>query len=102
VAYNGRKFDQILNLAHTGEHYLVNMKLGVETDTCNVTIFIDNLTNDKTPSMVVRHVDQMHLNVTPKPNAALNNVPGTTMQERAFRYPLAAKRRFGVTATYNF
>jgi len=101
-AFTGRKFDQIYNLAHTGEQYLVNVKLGVETDAWNFTFFVDNLTDDRSTSTVVRYVDQMNLNVAPNANPALNNVPGTTTQERAMQYPLADKRRFGVTASYKF
>ncbi|MBL8643308.1 MAG: TonB-dependent receptor [Rhodospirillaceae bacterium] len=101
-AYTGRKFDQVYNLAHTGEQYLLNLKLGVENDAWNFTLFVDNLTDDRSVSTIVRYVDQMNLNVAPNANPALNNVAGTTTQERAFQYPLADKRRFGVTASYKF
>jgi len=101
-AYTSRKFDQVFNLAHTGEQYLLNMKLGVESAAWTFTIFADNVFDDRSPSTVVRYVDQMNLNVAPNTNPALNNVPGTTTQERAFQYPLADKRRFGITASYTF
>jgi outer membrane receptor protein involved in Fe transport len=101
-AYTSRKYDQVFNLAHTGEQYLVNVKLGVENDDWNFTLFVDNLTDDRSPSTIVRYVDQMNLNVVPNANPALNNVPGTTTQERAFQTALPDKRRFGVTASYKF
>ncbi|MDX2143780.1 MAG: TonB-dependent receptor [Rhodospirillaceae bacterium] len=101
-AYTGRKFDQVFNLAHTGEQYLLNLKAGLETEAWTFTVFVDNLTDDRSTSTVIRYVDQMNLNVAPNANPALNNVPGTTTQERAFQYPLADKRRFGVTASYKF
>jgi outer membrane receptor protein involved in Fe transport len=101
-AYTSRKYDQIYNLAHTGEQYLLNVKVGVENDAWNFTFFVDNLTNDKSPTTIVRYVDQMNLNVAPNANAALNNVAGTTTQERAFQLGLPDKQRFGVTASYKF
>jgi iron complex outermembrane recepter protein len=101
-AFTGRKFDQVFNLAHTGEQNLLNMKLGVESEAWNLTLFVDNLTDDRTTSTVIRYVDQMNLNVAPNANPALNNVVGSTTQERAFQYPLADKRRIGVTASYKF
>jgi iron complex outermembrane receptor protein len=101
-AYTGRKYDQVLNLAHTGEQNLLNLKVGVESGSWNFTIFADNALDDRSPSTVIRYVDQMNLNVAPNANPALNNVVGSTTQERAFQYPLADKRRFGVTASYKF
>jgi len=101
-AYTGRKYDQVFNLAHTGEQSLLNLKLGLESDAWTFTIFADNALDDRSVSTVIRYVDQMNLNVAPNANPALNNVPGTTAQERAFQYPLADKRRFGITASYTF
>lgn len=103
-AYTERKFAQIYNLAHTGDQYLLNLKVGMETDAWNLTLFVDNVTDDRTPSTVIRFVDQLNLNVPGAPQAspAQVNVPGTTATERGFQYPLASKRKFGVTASYKF
>lgn len=104
LSYTDRKYDQIFDLAHTGEQRLANMSAGVESDHWTVTFFVNNLTDDRTPSSVTRYVDQMNLNVPQHVNAnpAQNNVPGTTTLERAFFYPLANKRQFGITAKWKF
>lgn len=102
VSYASKKYDQVFNLAHTGDRTLVNAKIGVEGENWELTFFVDNLTDDRTPSTVVRFVDLKNLNVAPNANPAQNNVPGTTTQERGFQYPLADKRKFGITARYRF
>lgn len=112
-----RKYDQIYNLAHTGEQFLINAALGFETDHWTASVFVDNLTNDLTPSTVVRYVDQMNLNVpaASNPNPAQVNCgplpfgnpsPAcptlSTTTERAFFLPLASGRQFGMNLSYKF
>lgn len=99
-----KKYDQIYNLANTGEAFLVNAAFGFETDHWTTSLFVDNLTNDLTPSTVVRYVDQMNLNVATasNPNPAQANTPGSTTTERAFFFPLAPGRQFGVNLSYRF
>jgi outer membrane receptor protein involved in Fe transport len=96
VAYNERKYDQIYNLAYNGDQYLANIRMGVEADKWTVTFFIDNLFDDRTPSTVIRYVDQLNI-----PAPATGTVAGTATL-RGFQYPLADKRRFGVTGKYKF
>jgi outer membrane receptor protein involved in Fe transport len=104
ASYTDRKYDQIFNLAHTGEQVLVNMSVGMENDNWSVSLFVNNLTDDRTPSSVTRYVDQLNLNVPQyvNSNPAQANVPGTTTLERAFFYPLPPKRQFGLRASYKF
>jgi len=104
VAFTDRKYDQIFNLAHTGEQILTNLSAGIDSDRWAVTLFVNNLFDDRTPSSVTRYVDQLNLNVPQYTNAnpAQNNVPGTTTLERAFFYPLASKRQIGLTAKWKF
>lgn len=99
-----RKYDQIYNLAHTGEAFLINAAFGFETEHWTTSLFVDNLTNDLTPSTVVRYVDQMNLNVATasNPNPAQANTPGSTTTERAFFFPLARGRQFGMNLSYKF
>lgn len=94
----------MFNLAHTGDQEIVNLTVGVDSEHWSARFFVRNLTDDRTPSSVTRYVDQMNLNVPQYTNAnpAQNNVPGSTTLERAFFYPLAAKRQFGVTVSYQF
>lgn len=109
-----RKYDQIYNLAHTGEQFLINAAFGFETEHWTASVFVDNLTNDLTPSTVVRYVDQMNLNVAAASNpnpAQANCAPpsppsacpvASTTTERAFFFPLAAGRQFGMNLSYRF
>jgi iron complex outermembrane receptor protein len=110
-----RKYDQIYNLAHTGEAFLINAAFGFETEHWTTSFFVDNLMNDLTPSTVVRYVDQMNLNVVtasnPNPaqvNCGLPANPSpacptvSTATERGFFFPLARGRQFGVNLSYRF
>jgi outer membrane receptor protein involved in Fe transport len=103
-SYTSKKYDQVFNLAHTGTKELLNLSAGMEWDAWQLTVFVNNVTDDRTPSSVTRYVDQMNLNVPQfvNRNPQQANVPGTTTLERAFFYPLAAKRQFGATLAYRF
>lgn len=104
ASYTDRKYDQVFNLAHTGYRKLVNLSAGLEKDAWQFTVFVNNLTDDRTPSSVTRYVDQLNLNVPQYVNAnpAQANVAGSTTTERAFFFPLAAKRQFGASVSYRF
>jgi len=104
AAYTDRKYDQIYNLAHTGYQQLVNLTFGIDSQQWSAQLFVKNLTDDRTTSSVTRYVDQMNLNVPQYTNAnpAQNNVPGSTTTERAFFFPLPAKRQIGASFTYRF
>ena len=104
ASYTSKKYDQVFNLAHTGAQELVNLTFGVEGEHWSGSLWVKNLTDDRTPSSVTRYVDQMNLNVPQYTNAdpAQNNVPGSTTLERAFFYPLARKRQIGLNMSYSF
>lgn len=104
TSYTDRKYDQIYQLAHTGDQILTNLSVGLENDHWNVSLFVNNVTDDRTPSTVTRYVDQLNLNVPQYVNAnpAQNNVAGSTTLERAFFFPLPPKRQVGLTASYRF
>jgi outer membrane receptor protein involved in Fe transport len=104
VSYTDRKYDQVYQLAHTGEQVLANMSFGLELDKWDVTLFVKNLTNDSTPSSVTRYLDQLNLNVPQyvNQNPAQANTPGSTITERGFVVPLAQKRQVGISASYRF
>ena len=87
--------DRVFSLAHTGDQNLINLKVGFETDNWNVTIFGDNLPDDRTPSTVIRFVDFKN----PLP---IGTSQRASTSVRAFQYPLADKRQVGVTASYKF
>lgn len=104
ASYTSKKYDQVFNLAHTGNQELVNLTFGVDGEHWSGALWVKNLTDDRTTSSVTRYVDQMNLNVPQftNTNPAQNNVPGTTTLERAFFYPLARKRQVGLNLTYRF
>jgi len=104
ASYTSEKYDQIFNLASTGDRTIVNLSAGLDREHWSASVFVDNVTDERTPSTVVRYVDQMNLNVPQaiNPNPGLNNVPGTTTTERAFFYPLAPRRQVGVRLSYRF
>jgi outer membrane receptor protein involved in Fe transport len=94
-AYTDSKFDQIYNLASTGDQKLLNLKAGVESENWTFTLFVDNVTDDRTPSSVIRYVD----NKNPLPIAGTMRVNTIV---RGFLYSLPDKRRFGMTASVKF
>lgn len=104
LAFKEKKYAQIFNLASTGDQILLNLRAGVKADDWSLTVFVDNVTNDRTPSTVIRWIDQLNLNVPQYVNAnpAQNNVPGSTTTERGFQHPLARKRQFGASVSYRF
>lgn len=101
-AYRSKAWAQVHNLAHTGDRHLLNLKAGFDTDEWQVTLFVDNVLDDLTPSTVVRFADLGNLNTGPNTNPEQDNVPGTTTVERGFLLPLATGRRFGITASFEF
>ena len=101
-AYQSRKYAQVHNFAHTGDRDIVNLKLGLTTNYWELTFFVDNVFDDRTPSTVVRFADLGNLNIGPNADPRLDNVPGTTAVERGFLVPLADSRQFGATASYRF
>jgi iron complex outermembrane recepter protein len=101
-SYQTKKFSQVHNLAYVGDRHLLNLKIGLRADAWDLTFFVDNVLDDRTPSTAVRFADLVNLNIGPNENPALNNVPGTTAVERGFLVPLPRSRRMGVTFSYNF
>jgi hypothetical protein len=60
-----------------------------------VALFGNNLTDDRTPSTVIRFVDF-------KNTLPIGTSNRTSSSVRGFQYPLADKRRIGISASYNF
>ena len=102
-SHTSRKYAQVHNLAYVGDRDLLTFKAGLrEAEGWSFTLFVDNVLDDRTPSTVIRFADLTSYNVTPNENPALDNVPGTTSIERAFLYPLAQSRQYGITISYDF
>ncbi|MCG8441250.1 MAG: TonB-dependent receptor [Caulobacterales bacterium] len=101
-AYTSEKYAQVANLASTGDRNLINLKFGVDDGPRRLTFFVDNVTDDRTPSTVVRYADLGNLNIGPQEDPAQNNAAGSTAVERAFLFPLAQPRQYGVTLSVDF
>ena len=94
-SYSSKKYAQIFNYAHTGDQNLINLKAGVESENWTLSLFVNNVTDDRTPSTVIRFVD--FANFLP-----VGTSERTSSFVRAFQYPLADKRQVGVAASYEF
>jgi iron complex outermembrane recepter protein len=94
-SYTARKYAQVFNLAHTGDRNLVNLRAGVQRDNWSVSAYVNNLTDDRTPSTVIRFLDFEN----PLPIGTSNR---TSAFVRGFQVPKAPKRQVGITATYSF
>ncbi|MYH33559.1 MAG: TonB-dependent receptor [Gammaproteobacteria bacterium] len=94
-AFASRKYAQIFNHAHSGDQNLVNIKLGLDVEQWELGLFVRNLTDDRTPTTVIRFVD--FKNILPRGDSAR-----TSVFVPAFQYPMADPRQIGLTATYVF
>lgn len=94
LLYTGQEYSQVDNLASTGDSVRINLRAGLETETWEVTFWVENLTDDKTVTSILRYVDpQLTVRTNRSPN-------GTTA--RSFVNTLPDRRQFGVTASYKF
>lgn len=97
LSYTEGKYDQAYNLASTGDATRVNLRFGVSRDNIDVSLYVRNLTNDDTPSSVIRYLDNKNqLEAIPPESGLVNRVL------RGFNYPLADGRRVGVDFRYRF
>jgi outer membrane receptor protein involved in Fe transport len=101
-SYRSKVYSQVHNLAHTGDRQVLNLKAGFQTDNWRVTLFVDNVLDDLTPSTVVRFADLGNLNIGPNPDPEQDNIPGSTVVERGFLVPLADGRSYGLIASIEF
>ncbi len=94
-AYSSKKYAQIHNLAHTGGQSLLNLKAGLRGEAWMLALFLDNVTDDRAPSTLVRFVD--FASILPRGDSRR-----TSVFQRAFFYPLPPKRQVGLRASYSF
>jgi iron complex outermembrane recepter protein len=99
LTYESRRFDQVHNLAHTGDSYLLNVRTGVETDQISLTFFVNNALDDRTPAAITRILNFGRF--IQVPSRADPAVLQTTFF-RDMQFGLPRKRTFGVTANYKF
>lgn len=94
-SYRERKYDQSYNLASTGDQKLLNLKLGLEWEKASLMLYVDNVTDDDTPSALIRYLDNKNL----LPIGDSNRI--ATVQ-RGFLYSIPPGRRVGLNARYKF
>jgi iron complex outermembrane recepter protein len=94
-AFSESKYDQVFNLAETGDKSLLNVKFGIEGERWDASLYVDNVTNSRTPSAVIRYVDN-------KNTLPIGDSERVSSVLRGFLYSLADKRRMGVNFRYRF
>lgn len=85
--YVGSRYASVLNLAETGASFDLNLRLGIENDRFSLTVFVDNLLQDKT-------FESLRLNSDCATTAACST--------QAYEAVLPHRRQFGVTARAKF
>jgi len=94
-AFGESKFDQVFNLAETGDITILNLRLGFESERWSASVFVDNATGNDRPSAVIRYVDN-------KNRLPIGSSQRVSSIARGFLYSLADKRRAGVDVRYRF
>lgn len=84
VVYRNRMPMSEVNTATNPPMTLVNLRTGIETERWNVTAWVNNVGNDKSPAFATRFSD-------------LNNLP-----QYGYQLTLRRQREAGVTASYQF
>jgi iron complex outermembrane recepter protein len=93
--YESSKFDQVHNLLETGDRALLNLRVGLESDTWSVQLWGKNVTDDDTPLDILRYID------TRGQTSQQLLVQGVPIA-RGFAITPPRQRQFGVTASYKF
>ena len=101
-SYRSKVYAQVHNLAYTSDRHLLNLRAAFQADKWTITLFADNVLDNRSPSTVVRFADLGNLNIGPNPDPDQDNVPGSTVVERGFLVPLARGTRYGILASIEF
>ncbi|MBM3514787.1 MAG: TonB-dependent receptor [Alphaproteobacteria bacterium] len=99
MTYEGKRFSQVDNLAHTGDSYIANFRVGAQTEDLTLTFFVNNAFDDRTPTVLTRLRDFARLLQIPnRLNPALTQT--TFFRDIQVGYP--RKRAWGLSANYKF
>lgn len=97
LSYEGKRYVQVDNLVHTGDSYNLNLSAGIERPNWTFQLYVENLLDDRTPSVVTRLIDTRRLISIP------NGLGGRqTTFYRDFLISAPRKREIGATLTYRF
>ena len=85
-SYDSSRYAHVHNLIETGSRQLVNLKAGVQLENVRLTAWVNNVTDNDTPTYVFRYVD----------------VQSFAYGSRAFPVAPSRGREVGITASYKF
>ncbi|NKB43054.1 MAG: TonB-dependent receptor plug domain-containing protein [Alphaproteobacteria bacterium] len=89
--YESSKFASVSNLVRTGDRWLWNAQIGVQTADWNLTAYVDNIMDDNTPRTIGRFTDFVN---------SFAAAPG--IQPALFSINPQRGRDFGIRAQYSF
>jgi len=75
LLFESKRYAQVHNLAHSGDKAIVNLRMGVETDSFTLALWVKNLTDDKTPNAIIRFRDFAGFDSFSAPRAFLITLP---------------------------
>ncbi|WP_321324421.1 TonB-dependent receptor [uncultured Parasphingorhabdus sp.] len=102
-AYETNRYAQVHNLARTGDSYNLNLRAGFEVNKINVTFFVNNVLEDRTPLVVTRLFDFSRGLLVPDPVRSFASFANRRFTfYRDFTVAAPRKRQFGLTARYEF
>lgn len=90
LTYESSKYDQIHNLAETGDRLNLDLRAGIDGGRWDITLWGKNLTDDDTATDILRFID----------TRGLSGASFATY--RAFVLSLPRGRQFGANATFKF
>jgi outer membrane receptor protein involved in Fe transport len=89
--YRSTQFAETSNLAGTGDQQKLNLRLGVETSSYSLSLWVDNLLDDRTSPVIIRFSDFGSF-----------FAPPVGVLNRAFQVTPADGRTVGVTLRMKF
>ena len=102
-SYESKRYVQVHNLAWAGDSHMVNLRSGVNQGKWNLTLFINNALEDKTPLVVTRLFDFNRSLLVPEQGRNFISLPNHRLSFfRDFTISAPRKREVGFTASYRF
>ena len=97
ASYEGSKFAQVDNLAETGAHTWLGLRIALESERWDVSLWGKNLTDDDTSLDILRYIDTENITAAQFATAAFGRI-----QPRGFVMTLPRGRQVGVSASLRF